>query len=410
MPLAIIFLILILFVISIRNFLPVSLPIWLVMLFGAIAMVLTQQIGFIAAIHSIDMDIIFYLLGVFVIAQSVESCGLLEYLTEKLFSFNCSGWFLLFVIVFFLGLGSAVLMNDAVAIIGTPVILQLCRKQKVMASLLLMTLAYAVTLGSVLSPIGNPQNLLVAIKSGMHSPFLTFFVGLGLPTIINLGVLYFFIFILYRKQLAQPLIKLSPVLMSDSRTVLAAQLSFYFFILLIMAKIVLSLFQIEVDFAAIALISALPTLLLSRKRKHVLRHLDWGTLIFFIAMFVVMQSVWNSGFFQEWIYKFHVSVDNMLSIVVISTLLSQLISNVPLVALYIPLLQNVDATVSHYLLLAASSTLAGNIFIFGAASNIIIIQNAEKRGFKGLSIGLFSLLGIPLTIIHLSVYAFFLSL
>ena len=72
-----------------------------------------------------------------------------------------------------------------------------------------------------------------------------------------------------------------------------------------------------------------------------------------------------------------------------------------------PLLQEAGVHVQHYLALAAGSTLAGNIFIFGAASNMIIIQNAEKRGFKDFNVGLFSLIGIPLTVVNLFVYALF---
>jgi Na+/H+ antiporter NhaD/arsenite permease-like protein len=73
---------------------------------------------------------------------------------------------------------------------------------------------------------------------------------------------------------------------------------------------------------------------------------------------------------------------NILSIpmiLAVSVLLSQLISNVPLVALYLPMLSHASATTKEMIALAAGSTIAGNLFILGAASNVIIIQNAEKK-------------------------------
>jgi len=58
--------------------------------------------------------------------------------------------------------------------------------------------------------------------------------------------------------------------------------------------------------------------------------------------------------------------------------------------------------------LAAGSTLAGNLFILGAASNIIIIQNAEKRTGETLSFWEFAKVGVPLTIVNILIYWLFL--
>ena len=62
------------------------------------------------------------------------------------------------------------------------------------------------------------------------------------------------------------------------------------------------------------------------------------------------------------------------------------------------------------LALAAGSTIAGNFSVLGAASNVIIIHNAEKKGNVTLSFIEFAKIGVPLTIIQTGVYWFFLSL
>jgi Na+/H+ antiporter NhaD/arsenite permease-like protein len=183
-------------------------------------------------------------------------------------------------------------------------------------------------------------------------------------------------------------------------------LSLILIIALIIIKLALVVMDIGVDFKLtyIALISALPILLFSRKRVRILQRLDWHTLIFFAAMFVLMASVWESGFFQSIISDMHIDITSITMILVISVVLSQFISNVPLVALYLPMLVSAGASTREMMALAAGSTMAGNLFILGAASNVIIIQNAEKRSGETLTFMEFAAIGIPLTILNTIIY------
>jgi len=164
--------------------------------------------------------------------------------------------------------------------------------------------------------------------------------------------------------------------------------------------------QIQFDFRLtyIALIAALPIILFSPGRFEILRRLDWFTLVFFAAMFILMQSVWDTGFFQSAIADAQLDVMSAGAIFSISTLLSQLISNVPLVALYLPVLAQAGAGVRELMMLVAGSTIAGNLTILGAASNVIIIQNAERKSRETLTFLEFVRIGIPLTIINILVY------
>jgi Na+/H+ antiporter NhaD/arsenite permease-like protein len=140
----------------------------------------------------------------------------------------------------------------------------------------------------------------------------------------------------------------------------------------------------------------------------VVRKADWFTLIFFAAMFVLMQSVWDSGYIQRVLAGMDLSLSDTGVIMTLSVALSQLISNVPLAALYLPLLSHAGAVTVGYLALAAGSTIAGNLTILGAASNVIIIQNAEKKAGETLTFWDFARIGIPLTAANVLVYwAFF---
>ncbi|MEK7207786.1 MAG: hypothetical protein AAB134_07905 [Pseudomonadota bacterium] len=100
--------------------------------------------------------------------------------------------------------------------------------------------------------------------------------------------------------------------------------------------------------------------------------------------------------------------ESVTAILVVSVLLTQLISNVPLVALTL-LLMHVGASGRELMALVAGSTLAGNLFILGAASNVIIIQNAEKKSGQTLNFPDFVHADIPLSVENVLVYGIFLS-
>jgi len=154
----------------------------------------------------------------------------------------------------------------------------------------------------------------------------------------------------------------------------------------------------------IAVGAGLPVLLFSSRRWELMRTLDWKTLLFFAAMFVLMESVWQTGFFQRFFREAGIDLTEIPSLMAVGILLSQLISNVPLVALCLPALTGAGASPKLLMALAAGSTIAGNLLIFGAASNVIIIQNAESRGDKGIGFLEFARIGIPLTLAQAAIY------
>lgn len=409
MPIAVLILLMVLVAIASRHLIKVVVPIWVFMAIGAVASILFQQISPLHALNAIEPDVIFYLFGMFLICQAAEESGYLERITDRIFFHVVTGKHALLIIVFVLGFSAALLMNDTIAIVGTPIILQLCKSQKHVTKPLLFALAFAITIGSVISPIGNPQNLLIAVKGGLSSPFLDFINPLIIPTVINLMMTYFFIYLIYKPELNKPIEKPVPGPINDYPMVMLVKISLILMLFLVLAKIITDVMHtsLRINFSYIALIAALP-ILFSKQRWILLKQLDWGTLLFFASTFILIQSVWDSGFFQTTLNQFHLTVTQIPVILFISIIFSQFISNVPLVALYLPLLISHHATDSQYLALAAGSTIAGNLSILGAASNVIIIQNMEKRGMKGFGFFEFIKMGLPLTAMNMLIYTYFL--
>jgi Na+/H+ antiporter NhaD/arsenite permease-like protein len=386
-----------------------NLKIWQIMLGGALVVLISGQIAPFTALHAIKPDVMLFLFGMFVLGEACVESGYLAFIAHRLFSHAKTPDQLVLIILFGIGLLSALLMNDTLAIIGTPLILSLATRFRLSPTLLLITLAVAITTGSVMSPMGNPQNLLIAQGSLMPAAFVTFGSWLLIPTLINLLIAFVVLRVLYPEEFFYRPIMDDPVCPCYRRATLPIRCSLAIILLLTAANITASLLGagMMITLPLIALVAAAPVILFSSERWKVLRGIDWATLVFFAAMFVLMESVWQTGFFQSFVDGSMVSSVPM--ILATSVLISQFISNVPFVALFQPMiLQAGGGTINHLMALAAGSTIAGNLTILGAASNVIILQNAEKQG-ETISFIEFAKVGIPLTILQIGVYWIFLS-
>lgn len=381
------------------------------MLGGAVAVLLLGQIAPAAALAAINIDVMVFLFGMFVVGEGLSRSGYLDWLSSRFFRHAKSSGQLLALVIFGFGVLAALLMNDTVAIIGTPLVLGLAAQLRLPKKMLLFALAFAITTGSVASPIGNPQNLLVAVNSGMTAPFVTFAFWLLLPTIASLAAAWLVLRLFYRGEFSptSPVAcEPEPVAVPDPALTRIVKCSLAILISLAIANIAGSLVTgaIVIPLPLIGLAAALPILIFSGERIAVLKAIDWCTLVFFAAMFVLMAAVWQTGFFQS--LAGVAGVTSVPAILGTSVIISQFISNVPFVALFQPLILAAGGTTAQLMALAAGSTIAGNLTILGAASNVIIIQQAESRG-ETLTFWEFAKIGVPLTLIQVGIYAVWLG-
>jgi Na+/H+ antiporter NhaD/arsenite permease-like protein len=378
------------------------------MLGGAVTVIVSGQITVPDALGAINADVMFFLLGMFIVGEALVESGYLSMLSSRFLSRARTTDQVIFFILFGMGLFSAVLMNDTLAVIGTPLVLSLATKFRISPKLMLLSLALAITTGSVMSPIGNPQNLLVAVNSGMETPFVTFGVYLLIPTLISLGIAFVLLRLFFPADFPGQITAQIPTRSGENNNVLPAQCSLAIILILAVVNITASFFggNLLVPLPLIAVCAAIPVLLFGHDRVRLLKNIDWPTLVFFAAMFVLMESVWQTGFFQAFVDPGMVT--SVPTVLIISVVISQFISNVPFVALFQPMIFHAGGTTAQFMALAAGSTIAGNLTILGAASNVIIIQNAEKRG-ETVTFFEFAKIGIPLTLLQFTVYWAWLS-
>jgi len=276
---------------------------------------------------------------------------------------------------------------------------------------LLITLAMGITIGSALTPVGNPQNLLIALSSGMPNPLFDFLHFLLPPTIVSLLVTYLILRVYYRRDLAEASfagLGLSPRnTIKDPRL---ARLSAAAGLVTVLGFFAFSFGKLlgiggNFNLGTISLVGATIIFIASGRRREILKSVDWGIIVFFISLFIVMEAFWRSNALQQLILYLPPlnsanSRESVGPIIVSSLLFSQLLSNVPFVAVYIRVMQAAGFSgvdVRAWTALAGASTFAGNLTLLGAASNVIILEEAETRG-AGFGFFEFAKVGLLVTI------------
>jgi Na+/H+ antiporter NhaD/arsenite permease-like protein len=418
---------------------------------GALLMVLFQVISVESAFEAINLDIILFLFGMFSIVSALEKSGILGVIAIKMVSrTKGNSSYLLLVFVVGLGILSAFLVNDTIAILGVPLAIYVMRSVKPIPIVLLIGLAYGITIGSVMTPIGNPQNLLIAIQSEIQLPFMTFLTILAIPTIINLLLTYLILRVYFRSELLQMRYNLmmmnlpeenkkssnddnteSQIVMSNTmHTTITnptlAKISVTILLIVISGFIIvetLRFFGIITEggfsISIFTIMGATILYAISKERTELIKSIDYSILIFFAAMFVFTTGLWTSGLITEILSYIPNPVPssnlagNNAIIASISISISQLLGNVPFVALYnLVMIDNGFGgdDIYEWMMLAAASTIAGNLTILGAASNIIIIGAAESRGFKSFGYIEFLKIGSIVTLVNVIIYYMFILL
>ena len=374
------------------------LPIWGIMTAGALAALLFQTISISSAISAVQLDVIAFLFGMFVFGAALDKSGLLHSVVLMGFTKAKNKRQVMLIFMITTAAAAALFMNDTVAVIGAPLAMFCAAKFGIPVVRMLLALCFAVTFGSAATPIGNPQNLLIAL-SGVPDAFVTFAIYLVVPSVLCLFISYKF---LARGISSEAVVMDKSDDVFDDRLSSICKISFVLILLAVAARIVGSFFGYEVSFIWIAAAGALPLLLFSSKRLELLKSVDYRTLIFFVSMFILMEAVWESGVLQVLLPEsLTVSIPVMVTA---GAVVSQFVSNVPFVLMVLPLLETAAASVPLYMAASAGCTAAGALTILGAASTIIIIQRAEKEG-ESLSFLTFLKSGIPITLAAVVIYS-----
>jgi Na+/H+ antiporter NhaD/arsenite permease-like protein len=383
-----------------------------VALVGATLVVLTGLLGFgdagfDEAIKAIDFQTIALLLGMMVVVGCLREAGFFERLADWVGAHFQHPLSLLAAVFILSGVLSAILVNDVVCLALTPLVLHMTRRLRLDPRPHLIGLALASNIGSTATPTGNPQNVIIDNLS--HISYLRFAERLAPIAVLSLVVAFFLTAWVYRGALKAAAEgdgngKGGDDSPKDAGRVNAKKAPFLVKSLIVtLAAVVLFFLGAPMHLVALG---AAGVLLLDRlKPAKVYRHIDWGLLLMFAGLFVVVHAfevnVVERFGLAEWPPLREHPV-GLLSVV--SAVLSNIVSNVPAVLLFKPVVPALPPGVqeSAWLALAMSSTLAGNLTVLGSVANLIVVEQARKEGTM-ISFWDYCRIGVPVTLITLAI-------
>ncbi|WP_234554262.1 anion transporter [Thermus caliditerrae] len=363
-----------------------------VALVGASFLVLLGVLDLEEAWRAMDAGTLTFLFGVMVLNAHLGYAGFFGLAAERLLALAKTPLALLLSLTLGGGLLSALFLNDTMALLLTPLVLSVVRGLGLNPVPYLLALMGAVNTGSLMTPTGNPQNIVVASLSGLS--YLGFVKALWPVALLGLFLQVALLALLYPEvRSLKPLPPLPPLRYRLHRPLLRKGL-------LVALGLFLAFF-LGYPMAQGALVAAGLLLFTRRLRseRYFLR-VDWELLVMFGGLFIVTEGVRRLGLVEALLPL----AQSPLGLLLAATLLSLLISNVPAVLLLAPLVQEPK----DWLLLAGGSTLAGNLTLLASVANLIV---AEGAGREGVRVGFLEHLrfGLPLSLLTLALLFFWVS-
>jgi Na+/H+ antiporter NhaD/arsenite permease-like protein len=363
-------------------------------LLGTVLMVATGVMTPEQAYRAVDYDTLVLLLGMMLISAYLYLAGFFEWAADWVLQVAGTPQRLLLYLILTSAILSALLVNDTVCHMLTPLVVAVMVRGRLPLLPYLLALAMSANLGSVSTLVGNPQNMIIGHLSGIS--FLRFSASLLPVAAAGVAIEYAVLRIGFRRLLRQTVIQRpearpqrpNPRLLGLSFGVLA---------------LVFAGFISGLNLAWTALAGGALIMVLARRDTHeVLKLVDWHLLVFFAALFVVVEGLNGTGLpdqvyarlrglfggstpAQAWNFSWF------------SMAGSNLFSNVPFVLVAGKWIHNFAHPELMWKVMALATTFAGNLTILGSVANIIVVESARGR----LEVGFwdYAKFGIPVTLL-----------
>jgi Na+/H+ antiporter NhaD/arsenite permease-like protein len=360
---------------------------------GASLMIGTGVLTFDEAVHAVDYSTLVLLFGVMIVVANLRFAGFFGWVGVWAVRHTRRPLTLLGAVVALSGVFSAFFVNDTVCLALTPLVLEITRAIKRNPVPYLLAVAMASNVGSVATVTGNPQNMMIGSLSRI--PYSQFVAALAPVAAAGLVLTFVVIAILYRKEFvgAEPLgvqalrARLNKALLWKSAAASATMILLFF---------------AGWPVANVAALAGALLLVTRRvKPEKVYQEIDWALLALFAGLFVVVAGVEKTSLEKDlfWMAS-HLRLGNVWVLSGFSALLSNLVSNVPAVLLFWPLVDHLPYPREGWLTLAMSSTLAGNLTILGSVANLIVVQRARHE--VKITFWEYLRVGVPLTLLTLA--------
>jgi Na+/H+ antiporter NhaD/arsenite permease-like protein len=362
-------------------------------LLGAVACVVLGVLAPKEALAAIDGATLLLLFGVMGIGAFLARDGFFVAAERWLVRRAGTPARLLGLVVWGAGGLAALVTNDAVCVLAAPLLVRLVQRHRLPPLPFLLALSTAANTGSVATLVGNPQNMLCGLLGELV--FRDYLLHMVPVAIMGLAINHALLWLMFRGSLAPRV--LDPAQAEPE----PAGRRWRVTVAVLLATIVAYMAGASMAWTAVAgfaLLMVVPR----TDTRGLWANIDGSLLVFFAALFVVVQGLVVSGV-PAWLFsRFPLALDfgdpgSVLRGAGIFVAGSNLVSNVPFIMVVREPLMALPQPERAWELLAMSSTFAGNLTLLGSVANVIVAEAGREVG----GIGFFSFLrvGVPLTLL-----------
>lgn len=363
-------------------------------LLGAVLMVSTGVMTPERAYRAVNYDTLVLLLGMMLISAYLYLAHFFEWAADVVLKFSQTPQRLLVYLTFASGILSALLVNDMVCLMLTPLVVAVISRGKLPLLPFLIALATSANIGSVATLVGNPQNMMIGHFSRI--PFSEFTRSLAPIALVGLAINFVIVGFGFRGVLRTAAIS------RESYPIPKLDRALFAIVCVVLVSIFACFFA-GLNLAWTALAGAALVMVLARRDTHeVLKLVDWHLLVFFAALFVVVEGLSDTGL-PDAIYR-HLqpifganATAQAWNLTWFSVAGSNIFSNVPFVLVAGKWIPHLADPALMWKVLALATTFAGNLTIIGSVANMIVLESAREY----LQIGFwdYARFGIPITIV-----------
>ncbi|MBI5638358.1 MAG: ArsB/NhaD family transporter [Nitrospinae bacterium] len=401
-------------------------------LLGAVAMLLVSYtagtfnpdyfiLSFEDAIHAVDFNVVFLLLGMMIIVGIMRETGVFEWLAYQSFRISKGSVFrLAAILIVVTAVASAFLDNVTTMLLMTPVTIDIALVLGISPVALLMPEILASNIGGTATLIGDPPNIMIGSYAGLT--FNDFLIDLTPPIVVMTALLIFMMQRAYRHEYLAAKVADFTALEQRLKKECAIRDSRLLVMSLLVLAVVIFLFfmhgKLHME-PSIAALGGAAFLLLAAKEnvvKYLEKDVEWSTLVFFIMLFIIIGGCERAGLIQlvaDWVLG--IAAGNALAaimlVLVVSAVTSAVIDNIPYTATMLPVVAYLTGNLPElhgspilWWALALGACLGGNATIVGASANVVTTGLSEKAGYP-ISFMYFLKIGLPVTVMSIAVSA-----
>jgi Na+/H+ antiporter NhaD/arsenite permease-like protein len=367
------------------------------------------------ALGYIDWEVIFLLIGMMIIIAIIEGTGIFQWMAFQAYRLSRGrNWLLVLILMAITVIASALLDNFTTMLLMVPISLQIGMALGINPLALIIPEVLASNVGGITTLVGTPTNILIGAYAGIG--FNDFLINQTLGVLIALVFMGAYVLYHYRKEWEKSAGGISPKLYAkleeNARIENKGDLwkSMTVFILVFVGFILGERVHLVPAISAIAGATVL-LIWLNPDIQKMIKAVDWTTLVFFMALFMVVGAIQEVGlisYIAGWMTRIvgeNLTLGIFLIVFGVGTL-STLVANIPLTASMLPIVRiltnsipGVHSQVLYYAL-SMGAAMGGNGFLIGGEANLVTAGITEQTEYP-ISFKEFLKVGLPVTYLTL---------